>query len=88
MPKLRKPKSSAETPAILSLHKFRDASGQQMSEPVQEIMAGALDRAEAAINQRFLDGWLRALNDPEGYRLKGATIGEAFAMIRGELTNG
>lgn len=46
-----------------------------------------VDRAELTLRERYLSGWLRAMNDPEGTRQRAILMGECFAVIRGELTN-
>lgn len=47
-----------------------------------------MDKAEARLRERYLAGWMQAMNNPEQYRLKAAVITEAIATIRGELNDG
>jgi hypothetical protein len=92
MPKSKKPKSSALPPPSYSESSLRalsrPPSSSVLADPaVQKAVMELLDKAEAAIRAEYFASWLKALNDPEGTRVKAGLIGDCFATIRGELTN-
>lgn len=51
------------------------------------VVRELLDKAEDQMRRRYFEGWLKALNDPEGTRQRAGLIIECFAAIRGELTD-
>ena len=53
----------------------------------RRLLLEMIDRAEAHIREQYFASWLKALNDPEGTRIKAQLIGECFGAIRGELNN-
>ena len=57
-----------------------------MEEQLAAVLA-ALDRCEARLRSRYFDSWLRALNDPEGTRMRAALLADTFLEIRGDLTS-
>ena len=48
-------------------------------------MLTVLVKAESRLRAQYLNSWLKAMNDPEGTRVKAMMIEETFATIRGEL---
>jgi hypothetical protein len=55
---------------------------------LRQFLLAVLDKAETAIRADYFNSWLKALQDPEGTRMRAGLIADCFAKIRGELTSG
>lgn len=50
-------------------------------------MLTVLVKAESRLRAQYLNSWLKAMNDPEGTRVKAMMIEETFATIRGSCNS-
>ena len=87
MRKLKKPSLPAASTSNSNwqTRKPRDGEEQKLDPEVRQLMLTVLVKAESRLRAQYLNSWLKAMNDPEGTRVKAMMIEETFATIRGEL---
>lgn len=88
MPKSKKPSSQPPSPPTSLPPSLRAEPDLQLDQKQLAGVLAALDRCEARLRSRYFDSWLKALNDPEGTRIRAALLNETFLEIRGDLTSG